>query len=487
MKSATARWLTWLLLAAACSVAAAETPVTPTTLKIIATGDMHGWLEGRNNENSPLLTGGAAELLAYWRKVEGYDPAQFLTLSAGDLVTGPALATMLKGQPVIEAMNRMGYDATALGNHEFDYGLPALANMEKWAKFGFISANVALKQGGPVEGVPPFTIVEEQGLKIGVIGLTTTELPELTTAPVTAKPYVDVLRQTVREVRGKGADVVIVLAHMPALELARLALEVKELKIPLMIGGHSHELGQVKVAGVNTWVMNCGKWWESYCRADLEVDKKAGTARVVMAREMFVEQAQPAADPEMAKDIAQWKTRLDGMAGKPLGHTVSGIPQSWPLYNWVADTRLAAFPNADIALDNGGCLRQPIAPGPVSKLLLFGVMPFENSLYQIEVTGGELMAYLKNQKGPLGMAGITVSGRQGRLTRTGKAIDPAQNYKVIVNSFMYLTIPTFQKGAAAQQVSEDWRSTVLDWLARNPTTPEKPLETLIDQSPRITP
>ncbi len=171
---------------------------------LLVTGDMHGWLQGQMVDGQVL--GGAAEMLGYWQQVEHYQPhSDFLVLSCGDNVTGPALATIFKGDPVIEVMNRMGYNVSVLGNHEFDYGIGQICTWEKAAKFPFIAANVVKADGTPSEMAQPYVIRPEDGVKVGIIGLITTISPKSPTPAASLPyPYEEALRKYVPEMRTRG-------------------------------------------------------------------------------------------------------------------------------------------------------------------------------------------------------------------------------------------------------------------------------------------
>jgi 2',3'-cyclic-nucleotide 2'-phosphodiesterase (5'-nucleotidase family) len=89
---------------------------------VLYTNDEHGWMEGMGEDN------GAANLMQLWRDREGYEPTaeHFILLSGGDNWTGPAISTWNQGESMVELMNTMGYEASAVGNHEFDFGLDAI-------------------------------------------------------------------------------------------------------------------------------------------------------------------------------------------------------------------------------------------------------------------------------------------------------------------------------------------------------------------------
>ncbi len=132
-------------------------------------------------------------------------------------------------------MNLMGYQAAAVGNHEFDFGLDVLsARHAKDAKFPFLSANLVEKgTSEPPDFVRPYTMVDVDGVKVGIIGLTTRSTPVTTNPKNVAEfsflPYADALACTVPEVKAAGADVVIALAHVCGPEMRLLAPKAKQL------------------------------------------------------------------------------------------------------------------------------------------------------------------------------------------------------------------------------------------------------------------
>ena len=148
------------------------------SLTILYTNDEHGWMEGMEPGQ------GAAELLGLWQQEHGYSPdGPFLVLSGGDNWTGPAISTWFDGQSMVEVMNAMGYHASAVGNHEFDFGLDGLQARLGEADYPYLAANVRSRETGTVPtglGIQPFAIVEVAGVKIGLIGLSATYTARVT-------------------------------------------------------------------------------------------------------------------------------------------------------------------------------------------------------------------------------------------------------------------------------------------------------------------
>ena len=471
------RTISLLLLAFVLALGARALPV-----RIIATGDMHGWLQAQSVDGR--LLGGAGEILAAWQRDEQYDPAHWLLISCGDTATGPALATVFKNDPVINVMNLMHYDVSALGNHEFDYGKDSLARWRRTATFPFVTANLVNPDGTPAD-FAPFVINDEQGVKVAVIGLTTSDVAQIAkTDGITAQAYADALRKTVPLARAQGAQVIVVAAHVAFPELVALAQQVKDLNIPLMLGGHDHSLGQTKVPGTETWVVNNGEWWKSYTRIDLDYTPQTGKSIVMASKQAWVLQAGVQADPAIAQEIARWQNNLTTEFTVKVGYTANGLKRPAGVYNFIADCWLASDPTADIVLMNSGGLRQDFAPGDITRKDVWGVMPFTNSLFRIEVTGRDLLAYLP-AKDFIGLAGLTRKAGRYYLARTGKPLAPKKSYRVLLNDYMYQMSPIL---TAADRTPEtlfpDWRTPIFDWLTQHPTGMDKPLETLVDMRPR---
>ncbi|MHB9025271.1 MAG: bifunctional metallophosphatase/5'-nucleotidase [Armatimonadota bacterium] len=452
-------------------------------VQVLATGDMHGWIEPLTLEGQVM--GGPGMMLAAWRAVEKYTPRKFLVVSCGDVATGPALSVMFKGQPAVDVMNLMGYDVCALGNHELDYGLDGLRNIKQWAKFPLLAGNL-LNADGTEAGLTSGTFLyEEQGVKIGIIGLTTKDINSMAnTGGLKVRPYGATVRALAPGLTAQGAQMLILVTHAPLGELTALAKEVAELNIPLILGGHSHEFGQMKIG--NTWVVNNGEWWRGYTRIDLDYDPATGRTVVLTAKQVWLQQAaqRAKADPQISALVAGWRKRLPAEEQQPVGYTNTGLARTWALCNLVADSWLAAYP-ADVAICNRGGLRQDISPGTICRFDITGLMPFANSLLRLKLTGAQIAAYR-----PAGEAlfygGVRKQGARFFLLGTGQPLEPDRAYRVLINDFLYNTSKALQAAdPQPEKVDPSWRAPLLRWLADHPTSKEKPLEGLIDGKARI--
>lgn len=455
------------------------------SVRVLATGDMHGYLQSESVEGQKL--GGAAEMTAYWKRNEGYDPKQCLVLGCGDANSGSAISTLFKGDPIVMVMDLMGYDACALGEHEFDYGRAQMAAWKDLADFPYLAANLKTADGGACDVAAPFAIIEKQGVKFGIIGLISKDLRELTDNAEGLKviPYADALREAALAARKAGAQVLIVVAHVPQHELVEVAKDTQELNIPLLLGGASHEVALNKVGGA--WVVSSGQNWQSYARVTLEVTAATGKVEVQQAQVVWLKQAQPELDKAVAGGVSAWQQKMDAMMNTQVGASVAGLLRPHALYNFVDDSTLAGDPKATICLTNYGALQQDLPAGPCTIGHIFAAMPFTDSIYRVSLTGAQLVAYMhEGGNAKFGLAGLRVQNEQYTLTKTGQPLDPDATYGVLLNNYMYDNSPALQAAdPLPTTVFADWRQPLYDWLAKHPTGAEKPLEKQVDVEPRM--
>src|SRR5947209_15727191 len=155
------RFLTFLFTLAGPAAALWVVAQAPTHIVLMHTNDVHGQLLPKDG------FGGIAEIATIIRSAK-----PDLILDAGDISTGTFLADEFKGAPTIQAMNKVGYTAGTIGNHEFDYGQDALRLLLRQSKFPVLSANLQT----PVSEIKKYTIVTAKGIRFALIGLTTEEI-----------------------------------------------------------------------------------------------------------------------------------------------------------------------------------------------------------------------------------------------------------------------------------------------------------------------
>ncbi len=201
----------------------------PRTLLILHTNDIHGHVED------------AARFAAHFRERKATRD-DVLIVDAGDAITGTPLSSTFEGLPIFEITSAMGYDAAALGNHEFDHGWRRIAAFREAANHPLLAANVRGPDGELIADAG-WTVRRVNGIDVGLIGVLTERSGRMIIRQgnegVTFEPVRETLRRLVPQVRAQS-DIVVVLSHVGHEEELALAEEVEG--IDVIIGGHSHTL-----------------------------------------------------------------------------------------------------------------------------------------------------------------------------------------------------------------------------------------------------
>lgn len=240
----------WYLLFFICL--AACTPQDHLT--ILHTNDTHSQIEPKANGQC-----GYARRMGLIHQERQTDK-NLLLVDAGDFCQGTPYFNIYHGRVEIDAMNRMGYDAATLGNHEFDNGMDTLAVIIKGARFPFVCANYDFT-GTALEGlVPPYTVLRKGGLKVGVFGLGCDPkglIAEKNFLPAQYKDPYPVAQAVTDELRAQGCDIVVCLSHMGTYgkapeDVCDVNLAAQTRGIDVIIGGHTHRLyDHLKVANLD--------------------------------------------------------------------------------------------------------------------------------------------------------------------------------------------------------------------------------------------
>jgi 2',3'-cyclic-nucleotide 2'-phosphodiesterase (5'-nucleotidase family) len=429
------------------------------TVRIFATSDEHGWLEPAVKKSTGMFHGGMAHLQAQLVAAEGFSAGSALLMSAGDMWTGPYESTVLQGQPMVEVMNAMGYRAAAVGNHEFDFGADVLAKRAQEAQFTLLAANVTQGEGGPPPHFArPFVVVSVAGVKVGVLGLSTLDTPITTDARhvkgLCFGPYGDAVRRHAPAARAAGAEVLVLLAHVPVQELRTLAPELRPLGIAAVIGGHRHvsalevDSGSRADASDDVLFCNPGPYARSYCKLELTVQ-----SGVVLAHKESIEVVTgSAAQPphplheQVTGLILKARQEAAAKGDEILAEIPEGLRRA-PIHTLgylVVDSWLGAVPFADFAVSNRGGFRQDVEGGPVRVRDVVSAMPFDNYLVVVELTAAQLRDVMTNPQSIA--AGLTVEYRvladgaqevTSLRDTTGQPLVEARTYRVVVNDFIY--------------------------------------------------
>ena len=465
-------------------------------LIVIHTNDEHGHL--LPTERGDFLIGGAGNSAASWQSRPD-DPqaggSPVLLLSGGDNWVGPAISTWSKGESTIELMNAMGYRASVIGNHEFDFGLELLQERISQADFPFLAANIYREGSQDLpEWVDPYLVIEVNEIKVGIIGLALRQTPGLTSpanvSGLTFGDYESALRRWAPVVRAAGAQIIIVEAHVCPDDLLRLAAQVQDLGIALFEGGHCHEsrTSNAKGALINAASAN----WRDYTLTRLVYD--SDSAKVVSKRAQLVDVLYPksgrlpAIPPAVERLIAKWDERTQLALGEVIGYTATGLGQhSESLYNLLVDSWLWAYAPADVAISNTGGFRQGIPPGEITYGDIVGVFPFENVLLDLTVTGKQISDVLQAEGDQLVVGGLRMDARRRFVFSDGEPLQPDRSYHLLTTDYLYSNdkyrFHSFD--SEPYEVSIQWRQPVIDWVRAQHSDRETPLETSLDSRPRL--
>jgi 5'-nucleotidase / UDP-sugar diphosphatase len=480
----------------------APEPSRPVAVTVLYTSDEHGWLLPHPDKHG-RVRGGAANVLGHWIAHEGHCPGPLppeaaaepaaagcadpptLALSGGDNYTGPAISSFFGGEPMAHAFSRMGYAASAFGNHEFDFGRDQFLKNRQRSRMVYLGANVRVKDAGtnPV-ALPKFAIFERRGVKVGVIGLATEST--LTTAMASRFEGMDFLAmepamdEAVREAWAQGSDAVVAIAHECPDKLVPLLERHPEWKLSFFGGGHCHRAIDLEAHGVR--VMSPGWRFDGYIKLALEVDRnKPARERVIRAEPSLVHMARdPGAegpsDEPLAAMARAWNDRLDRTLGEEIGYAAQGLAKDSPqLAEWVAGTWREEL-KVDVAIINMGAIRQALPKGVITKATIYSVLPFDNKLVVCRLSGSDLIVDLLTEEAVA--AGVTRRGR-GFFLSDGKPIVADRMYTVATIDFLYFGGSNFafqRQDPAARDTGIDWREPVIDWTRRLKTTASAPLE-----------
>jgi len=458
-----ARILGLALVALAILVPAAQAakPSKDVSVQLLGINDFHGNLEpptgsgGRIQEvaGGPQIDAGGAVFLANQLRTLRQQNPNTLTVSAGDLIgASPLLSALFHDEPTIEAMNEMGLDLNAVGNHEFDEGVTELLRMQDGgcgpdnscpngtfggANFQFLAANVVYRDTGePI--FPPYAIRKFGNIKVGFIGLTLEGTPNIVSASgiqnVEFLDEADTINRYADELRNEhGVRAIVVLLHeggvptpFAGIDSCNVSGPVTDIvdrttdAVDLFITGHTHQ-PYICTAGNGSLidgrpVTSASSFGRLVTNIGFTLNHKTKDIENVTADNTVVTRTQPAA-PDIQALIAGYNTLADPIASRAVGRIASDINRvsaasgENPLGNLIADAQLADTDDADrgdadIALMNPGGVRADLtfmssAKGEGDGVVTYGeaftVQPFNNIVTTNTFTGAQLLDVLKDQ------------------------------------------------------------------------------------------
>lgn len=449
------------------------------TLHIVHINDLHSRIQpisaydstcGEEDNAAGECFGGYARVVTAINDLRAeLDGENVVVLDAGDQYQGSLFYTTYKGDTEIELANVVGFDAMAVGNHEFDDGNEGLLKLLEGAEFPVISGNLDVSQSNDLAGkLENHVVLEVGGERIGIISALATDTVE-TSSPgpnVIFQDEVDSLAADVATLQDEGVTKIIALTHV-GLPLDREIAEEVE-GIDVIVGGHSHTLMSNTEEGALAYpqmvgdvpVVQAGAYSKHVGHLTVTFDDE-GNVTEATGDTMLLD-ASVAEDEAVKARIAELAGPIDEAMGEVVAESAAMIEGDrtvcraveCPMGNLVADAMLDRVEDqgVQIAFQNGGGVRASIDAGPVTMGEVFTVLPFQNTLATFEVTGQTMIDALENGVGQMeegagrfpqvaGMSfTVTPSNEPGsRISDVmvgGEPIDPEATYGVVSNNYV---------------------------------------------------
>jgi len=386
------------------------------------------------------------------RDKNGTEGRETLIFLAGDLLMGTPFSTAFKGELGVKLLNKMGINAMAVGNHEFDYGQEnLLLRLRPLMEFPLLSANIRTAGG---ESLFERVLVKEASsspTRIAVFGLTTKETP-ITTHPGNVEGLVfDDPIQTAKSIleRYDDSDLIIAVTHIGVEEDKQLAAACP--KIDVIVGGHSHTALFEPIKVGDTLIVQAG----AYSRYVGQLDLDAVDGKVVKYNGQLIALAPEIEEnAEISAIIDEYKTRLNASLKTVIGKTDVDLEGTRSAIRSGRDTNLgrliaynmAANSGADLALINGGAIRAGIPAGDITISDVYTVLPFGDKIVYVVLSGEDLQSVLQKSASletgsgakfqTFGLAYQAEGGRVKIDKIRGEAFDPTKTYRVAIDDFL---------------------------------------------------
>lgn len=418
------------------------------TLHVIHINDLHSRIEPISKYDSTCAEednaagecfGGIARVATMINQLrDELDGENVIVLDAGDQYQGSLMYTTYKGDVEIEFMNKIGFDAMAVGNHEFDDGDEGLLKLLDGAEFPVLSGNLDVSQSNILAGKLNDTVVlDVNGEKIGIVSALAVDTPE-TSSPSDAVIFSDEienLQHDVDALTADGVDKIIALNHVGVNKDMAIAEAVSGLDA--VVGGHSHTefsnvkegayayptmVGDVPVVQAYAYSKYVGHLTLVF---DDDGNVTSATGDTILLDASVEEDAEiKARVAELAGPIEEMKNEIVAEAAADIdGARESCRLQECQMGTLVADAILERTKDqgVEIAIQNGGGLRASIPAGQVSMGDIITVLPFQNTLATFEATGATLVEALENGASQM----EDTAGRFTQVAGMSYTVDPS--------------------------------------------------------------
>ncbi len=455
-------------------------------IKIIAFNDFHGAIEHKREV-------GASKFVYAIR--EETTPTT-LIVSAGDNYNGEAMSNSLFGKPVSDIFKKINITASALGNHEFDWGIDKILTWEEDMGAPFVSANI-MKDGEYF--VKPYIITEIKGVKVAFVGLTTTEASYKSNRNfvkyLTFLDPVESAKKFVKEAKDNGADIIVLLTHLGSYtdeEDGKIKFENEELMqlteiegVDAIITAHYHQLVSGFINGIP--VVQSLQKGRAFSMIDFYINKRTKKIKniEISSRVLVNEKDSLKEDQEIAELIKNYNNQLSTVFNESLGIVKEKISydkyKKSPLGDLFCDI-LKEETNSDIAMLNGGSITGQFYPGEIRIKDIYSILPFDNICVVLNLQGKYIKQMIDRkisdkEIGELQYSGVKKVNGQFILDN-GQPLEDDKYYKVATNDFMVSggDLYDFSNAADAEEVGYI-RNIIIKGLSKK----NKNLQTILSQ------
>jgi 2',3'-cyclic-nucleotide 2'-phosphodiesterase (5'-nucleotidase family) len=437
------------------------------------------------------MIGGVAEITTLVNQIRAEEPNVFL-FDSGDIFTG-ALAKLTQGALAFELMLSMGYDAMAIGNHEFEYGVEILGWEKNRAPFPVLGANLFYK-GTDHPFAPPHTILERDGVRIGVIGImgqdAATAIIPSHIAPLDVLDPVEPVRRSVEELRDQ-VDLIVLLTHQgrtapmqtdaeadPRLQRdidadIRLAGAVEG--IDVLFAGHADAGTPEPVVHPETGTLIMQTYGQATHLGYLQLTiDEAGEVSAFEGELIPVDSNTLTPDPVIARKLAEYRAahpEIREVVGRTEARLNRRYIEESDLGNLLADIFVEAS-GADIALVHSGCMRKDLPAGDVRLVDILDTYPFVDRVEVTRVNGDQLRRLVEQsltlERGLLQVSGLEIVYDMSRplgerlvsMKHAGRPVEEADTFEVAAATFLseggdlYDAFPKGERLRSAGRVSD---------------------------------
>jgi 2',3'-cyclic-nucleotide 2'-phosphodiesterase (5'-nucleotidase family) len=430
-------------------------------LRILTTNDLHGalateaksWSRGRKVGGLPVL-----ESMMDSARAECDCPV--LQLDGGDQMQGTLESNLVFGRSMVDALNLLGLDGAAVGNHDFDWGIVTLRARMRQARYPWLLANVHdSAAGGRPAWARPWAMLHIDTLDVAVIGYITDVTKSIVRADnvkgLAFPGGAAALKGVLDTVHAQHPDLVVIVAHAGAVcdstrcqgEIMDLARDLPRGSVDAIVAGHTHQLNNMVVNGIP--IVQARSSGTALGVMDL-VRSDTGLVWRTAVRDTWADEVSP--DSAELALVRRFTQMTDTLADRVVTTLAEPLVRTshygqFPLGNLLADAQ-RVMAHADVAIMNNGGIRADLPAGPVTFRMLFELQPFGNSLVVARVTGRQLRTALefavRGGNARVHVSGVTVTfdarkpdgQRLVKILVAGKPLRDGASYTLAVNDFM---------------------------------------------------